>query len=90
MDFIYIADWTQMDRANYETYDTDARVAEVGSLSTGAKIAIKIFVWRVIANFLILLNMICNTYQETLLLSQKALITFTFDIWGQFERGNIR
>ena len=45
---------------------------------------------RVIANFLILLNMICNIYQETLLLSQKALITLTFDIWGQFERGNIR
>ena len=53
LDFIYIADWTQMDRANYETYDTDARVAEVGSLSTGAKIAIKIFVWRVIAIFAI-------------------------------------
>ena len=24
LDFIYIADWAQMDRANYETYDTDA------------------------------------------------------------------
>ena len=40
-----------MDRANYETYDTDARVAKVGSLSASAKIAIHIFVWRVFAIF---------------------------------------
>ena len=58
-----------------------ARVAEIGSLSARAKMAIQIFVWRVfaifatnalllriIANLQIYFSIICNIYHEIVIL----------------------